>query len=857
MLMEQPGRSINRININRIKPPRAFSLSAAYLLSGFCSLIYQMVWIRNFSLIFGSTAIAMSIVTAVFFGGLALGSRIFGKISTFSVNPVRLYAILEIIISLYALAFPWVLSSAENLYASLYPFLSANLLLLVLAGASISCVVLLLPTVMMGGTLPLLARHFIREPVLAGRQAGLLYGLNALGAALGCFLAGYVFLHTLGLNKTNILAAAVNLILAIAVFAVSRQTKISNKTQKFSKISQKELKKLKNQKSSVKKFPVKVNKLPVKVNKLPVKVNKLPVKMENNHSKVIILTISCFAISGFVSMAYEVIWLRYLLFFFRDTSFLYAGIIGVFILGIAMGSLLCGWIVTRVKAMLAFFGFLQMGIGLFTIIAIYLPVSWHNTIFEAGERGCANILLVLFSLLIIPSILMGAVFPVVIKIIISETRIAGERIGQAFAVNTIGSILGSLTAGFLFFMIMGLQAALYILFALNMIMAGVLIASERSPSIKHLFFIPVLICLLFPVIIEFSSKGALPERIVAEISRYEEVLEIKEGITGTSWAAKSKLADVVRLVENRVVFSKTNSASFVIQGFIPQLLTVQIPRNVLGLCFGGGLSYYAGRLFPEIKHFDFVDISKKNMDLALKYFPQNKGLKDDQRVNFIVDDVYRFVKYTENRYDLIIMDPNPPILSYRCAALYTKEFYELAQKRLNEKGFFTQVLPLKHMSDTETVNVMKTFSSVFENCLMWWNGFEPVMIGSNRAFQFDVREIRMRINRPEINRPLEKYSKEADYTRLSHFLSGLLLITEDFRKIAAAGIIYTNDLNKLELSSFNNINANNITRIHGNLTPWSDAKNIFYGLSNFDQYTAQLSARREYLMKILYRKYRL
>jgi len=344
---------------------------------------------------------------------------------------------------------------------------------------------------------------------------------------------------------------------------------------------------------------------------------------------------------------------------------------------------------------------------------------------------------------------------------------------------------------------------------------------------------------------------------VDRISNYEEILEIKEGITGTSWATKSKTDDIVKLTENRVIFSKTNSASFVIQGFIPQLLVAQIPDKVLGLCFGGGLSYYSGRQFPEIKQFDFVDISKKNMDLALDYFPQNRGLKDDQRANFIVDDVYSFLKYTIKKYNLIIMDPNPPVLSYRCASLYTKEFYELAQKRLNNKGFFTQVLPLKHMSDMETVNVMKTFSSVFENCLMWWNGFEPVMIGSNQVFKFDTQEINRRIKRPQINKLLKKYSKEADYTRLSHFLSGLLLITEDFKKIAATGTIYTNDLNRLELSSFNNINVNNIIRIHENLTHWSEAEKIFYGISNLEKYAPQLSARREYLMKVLYKKYRI
>jgi len=340
-----------------------------------------MVWIRSFSLVFGSTVVAMSLVIAVFFTGLALGSQIFGKVSISIRNPVRLYAILEILISLYALIFPQILSSAENIYASLHPFLSANSLLLILARVLIACLVLLLPTMMMGGTLPILARYFIKKSVLAGRQAGLLYGLNALGASLGCFLTGYLFFHTLGLSKTNILAGTINLMLALTALVISQQTKLITKTPEETETCEK------------------------------------LAKIKNIDSKKIFLTVFCFGISGFVSMAYEIVWLRYLLFFFRDTSFLYAGIIGVFILGIAAGSLLCGWIVKKVKPVLAFFGFLQMGIGLSTILAIYLPLPWHNIIFEAGEKSCVNILGILFSLLIIPTILMGATFPVVVKII--------------------------------------------------------------------------------------------------------------------------------------------------------------------------------------------------------------------------------------------------------------------------------------------------------------------------------------------------------------------------------------------------------------------------------------------------------
>ena len=805
--------------VKDIRVPWKLPLSIAYFLSGLCGLIYQVVWIRKFCLIFGSTVFAMSVVIAVFFGGLAIGSYLFGKISTSSRNPLRLYATLEVAIGLYALGFPWILGGIEKIYASIYPSIYENFTLIVLMRASISSVILLPPTVLMGGTLPILTKHFVRKLALVGQQTGLIYGLNTIGAALGSFLTGYLLLPTLGVSKTNVLAGLINLILGLAMLAISRQTELTD-----------------------------VSRVEDKTRKEPEKV-----EIEHQHSGIIPLTIACFGVSGFVSMAYEVIWPRYSLFFFRDTSYLYTGIITIFILGIGVGSLVCRLIINRIRSTIALFGFLQVGIGLSTILAIYLPIPWYQTICEAGEMSSGNVLLFLFILLIIPAIFMGATFPVVTEIITTKLHTVGRQVGRAYALNTVGCICGSLAAGFFFFPVIGLQATLYLLFGLNMIMATVLIAAERWPIRLRLFMaiIPFSLCVLFPVFLQYGFDYQLPELIVYKISNKEEVLEIDEGITGTTWAVRSMYSGAVMLLENRVIISRDNSASFLIQGYIPLLLTPKVPRNVLGLCFGGGLSYYAGRLFPEIEQFDFVDISKKNMDIAIRHFPENEGLKDDPRARFIVDDAYNFLKYSGNKYDLILMDPTPPTFSFRCATLYTREFYELARKRLSEGGYFAQVVPLKHMSYLESMSVMKTFASVFKNCLLWWNGFEPVMIGSNQEFHLNIREIRERLNRPLVQSSLKRISGEIEYNYLGHFLSGLLLTTEDFRKVAEIGTVYTNDLNRLEFSSGHYANnLDSVIRIYTHLSPWMEAKEIFFGM-DLEKYTQQLTARREYLMTIL------
>ena len=150
--------------------------------------------------------------------------------------------------------------------------------------------------------------------------------------------------------------------------------------------------------------------------------------------------IGCFAASGFVSMAYEIVWLRYLLFYFRDTAYLYAGILSIFIIGIAMGSFLCRRHISQIRRPFLLFGLLQLGIGIFTALAVYLPIPWQEAFFEAGKRSSLLLLGLLFLLLVLPAILMGAIFPTITMIITKDVHGVGREIGKAYALNTAGSI---------------------------------------------------------------------------------------------------------------------------------------------------------------------------------------------------------------------------------------------------------------------------------------------------------------------------------------------------------------------------------------------------------------------------------
>ena len=847
-------------------------LSAAYFLSGLCALIYETVWVYQFSRIFGTTALAMSFVVAMFFAGLAAGSHMFGKMSAKSPNPLRLYAFLELAVGAYALVLPLLIVAAEKIYAGLYPSLAGSFALILAARAVLAFAVLFPPAFLMGGTLPALVTRFAEHMATLGSRAGLVYGMNALGAALGSFLSGYALLELLGVAWTNAAAALLNLAIGCLAWVLSVQrgaVRVERGALCATDVAAPAV-----WRGLIRASAGSTDK--------PPRCGGISVAQAARATR---LVIACFAVSGFVSMSYEMLWLRYLTLYLHETIYLYTGIITIFVLGIGLGSLICGYVVSRCERLLALLGWLQAGIGLLTVLAIYLPIHYFQAIYSSGLVSAGRIFFILLALLVAPAALMGATFPVVTKIIVRNLGEVGSQVGRAYALNTLGGILGLLSSGFVLHYFLGLQVTLYILFALNMTLAAILFAADRTaarvgPSsgdrqpiskrpvapgrlpaggvsprwelaLPHLGILPLIALIL----IVQCSHLRLPQAVLHKpLKPFEKVLEVREGAIGITWATTGKDANEVHLWENGCRIGRGGRSTFLAEGYIPMLLAPRIPRDVLGLAFGAGLSYRAARLFPEVRRLDFVDISRDNIAVALKHFPENAGLKDDPRARFIVDDAYSYVKYTQSTYDLILMEPTPPRFSYQAASLYTKEFYEFARKRLADGGYFCQVLPLKDLSPEETAGVMRTFSLVFAHCLLWRNGWDCLMIGCEQAFHLDVQAIGERLSRPAIQGSLRECAPTIDkFYVLDNFISGLLLADEDFRKACAGGAIYTDDKPGLRFTTGRNITTGNIRAIQAHLTPWPELRKLFDKFPGFEEKEPLLTVKREYLMAMLYK----
>ncbi|MCY4553910.1 MAG: fused MFS/spermidine synthase, partial [Candidatus Poribacteria bacterium] len=426
-----------------------------FIFSGASGLIYQVIWMRQLTLIFGSTVFATSTVLTAFMGGLALGSYYFGrKIDESTQSPLRVYALLEAGIGAFCLVWPLILAALSAIYVLIHRNITSEFYTLSLIRFVLTFGVLLIPSTLMGGTLPVLTRFFVKRLEQLGTNIGILYALNTFGAVIGTVAAGFFLIEALGIRWTlgigiaiNFAVAAIALVLArkaLTIEDASSQPEILVEDKTLSPATQ----------STESRKP----------------------KAESH------LVLWAIGISGFCALAYEVLWTRIMVFFLGSTTYAFATMLAAFLFGIALGSMLLARWVDRIKQPVAIFGIIQLGIGLFALIlmpafeVLYGMSSALQSTFGASRFwtffSC-------FLVMCLPTFLMGASFPLVTKIYTGSARQLGKSIGNVYAVNTVGSILGAFCAGFILIPILGIRPSIVLTVALNSGIGCLLILKSR------------------------------------------------------------------------------------------------------------------------------------------------------------------------------------------------------------------------------------------------------------------------------------------------------------------------------------------------------------------------------------------
>lgn len=664
-------------------------LRACFFLSGSAGLMLQIAWSKELSYILGNTLYAVSTVVAAFMTGLGLGSYVISRYGERIRRPVRVYAILEVAIGLLgALSIPF-LRSTPPLFSWLQATLGANQDAFLFVRFLAIFVLLLPAVVLMGMTLPIVVGANARKSREDSHEAGLLYGLNTLGAVVGTLAASFVVVSHFGLVGTCVVAGALDLVAAVAAVWVDRR---AGKTSERAVVSAEEK-----------------------------RVRTAPPPMSSAQWGVIIL----FAVSGAVAIGYEVAWFRVLGLTFGPSVYAFASMLAMYLLGIGVGSAAAGPYVQRMRTPgLIAFGALETvlgAVGLVVLVGINQLPGIYASIFgqllgTIGAQALPVSQLILAAILVLlPCLVMGILFPVVVR----AFREAGpdyspeRNIGRLYVWNTAGGILGSLLTGFVILPRLGVRATLLLAGVASCAIgvSAVLLARREAgkarraksgaPPIRWWLgpVLPGLVAaLLFAIVappfnISVFNQGSYrdlyggqKEKDTAPVGQ---LIFHREG-ANASVAVYRSLGSAALHIGGKPDAS-TNTGDILTQCFSGHLAMFFAPtiENVAVLGFGSGMTAGAVLAYPEVKHLDLMEIEHGVIEAAPYFSSINREPLADPRTNLILEDGRIHLTYVDRTYDVIISEPSNPWM-VGVSNLFTTEFYEIVRSRLRPGGVFVQ-----------------------------------------------------------------------------------------------------------------------------------------------------------------------
>ncbi len=743
-------------------PPAAKAIVfAAFFLSGLSGLVYEAIWMRMLTFTFGSTTLAVSTALAAFMAGLAIGCYIFGRIVDRVKNHVRTYIILEILIGLYGISTLYTLTNLDKIYGPLLEYISGDFYLLTAIRFVLAFIVIGVGAVLMGGTLPVISRIVIKEKDSIGEQFGTLYAVNTFGAVLGVLLAGYLLIPLIGLRNGIATAALINFAIAGCFFLfIARNQNITAL--------------------------------------LPAKTD---VKTRETIKQPFILTllVIAFAISGFASLAYQVLWTKTLALIIGSSVYAFTIMLATFLFGIAAGSMIMVGLLKRIKQKeYLWFGLIQIGIAfavLFSAILIgNLPLTFlamtawvpHNFF------GIQLMEFAVASLAMLPAtLLMGAAFPLVCRIYAGNAlEQLGTRIGIVYAANTMGAVLGAIAAGFILIPLIGTEITLRILAGINLLIGlfflvygmenrkrwgwfagGSAILAGTLAAVLPPAWNPVLMNSNFPYLI----KALVKRPQVAEMILAGKAIYTDEDISGSVMVYKMHDGSLnLNLSGHNEGGTHPADMNVQIEQALLPALIHKAPKRVLLVGLGAGITLGALLQVEGIEEIDLLEISSGAVKANRFFAEYNNHALQDKRVNVIIDDARHFFARTGKKYDLIINTPSYSWVS-GTANIFTQEFYDLARARLAPDGIFAAWLHLYNITPIDIKRFVKTVHSVFPDTSLWLSStsYELIVLGSEKPLTVDYSSMAQRLKVKKLSDELARVSAPVPESIIGlHLMSG-------------------------------------------------------------------------------------
>lgn len=730
-----------------------------FFLSGATGLLYEVVWARMLTQIFGNTTHAVATVLSAFMAGLALGSFVFGRIVDAGRNALLAYGLLEGGVGLYGLMVPALFALTQRAYTFLYGLADVSFAAFSILLFLLSFLVIVIPTALMGATLPVLSRFCVTRVAVLGRRVGDLYAINTLGAVVGCALTGFLLIAELGLRGTVRLGASVNLLIAAAIVITVAVLRGERPT------------------------PEGV------ADETPTALPPVP-----GRSRLDWALLVAFGLSGAAAMVYENAWTRALTLVIGMSTYSFTVMLTTFLVGLGLGSLLYArWWGTR-EVGVAGFGLLQLLIALFSLASIplfeRLPLLFLRLRLGFGDsfpQFLAIQMLLSALVMIVPTLLFGATFPVVAQIYTRSLYVVGRGVGTAYASNTLGAIAGAFLGGFLFIPLIGVQRSIGLGVAVNAAVGVLLVAMDvRVRPGRRLLAGAAMLAVSAAAFLGFgawdrrvmTSGVAIYARNYADLPTdalrrewmtRDDLLFYREGLTATISVHRSAGSDYLYEKTNgKVDASYGDTPTQLMVGYLPMLFNPAAKR-VLVIGMGSGMTAKAVAAFP-VEQLQVVEIEPAVIEGARFFGDKNGRIHDDPRVRFIHADGRNYLLAARQRYDVIVSEPSNPWIA-GVGNLFTREYYRLALSHLAEEGVFGQWMQTYAMAPEDLRMVYRTFAEVFPDVSLWAvNDSDMLLIGTTRPQRLSYAGLRAALaDRPAAQRDLRDLGFEDPYSLLAMY----------------------------------------------------------------------------------------
>jgi spermidine synthase len=662
-----------------------------FMASGAAGLIYQVVWTQDLVLIFGDTTQAVVTTVTAFLAGLGIGALVGARVAARLRNALRVYGLLEIAVGGIALLMPLLFDIVATLFRSAYislPSVEVELIRFALAFVAMIPV-----TMLMGMSLPVLTRHLVRTDPDIGERIARLYGLNTLGAVIGSVASGYFLIELIGLRATTFVAVALNLCAGGGAVLIARTLQ-----------------------------------RPRELNAGVPAAARRP-RLRPRQYLVLCVTF----VSGLVSLALEVLWTRIMLQDTGSSIYVFVAVVSVFLIGIAAGSLVYERQKDRAPQM-ATLGTLLATAALLAIV----PLTVSNI---TGPSG-----LPIAVLLILPVTgILGFTFPLTVRLFVGSADQASRGVGLVYAVNTVGCVCGTVSAGFLFIPLIGTSAAIITLCIAQAALGGGL-AFAYAPR-KELLRPFIAVMAVGILGLSFLIPAARLTYVQRQISTTHLQTAHFDDPVASIDVTGSAIPHKRNLYINGVGITKLTIVTKLL-AYIPKALRPNA-TTMLNICFGMGSTYRSSIIaglhttaveldptVPTVMHWFYSDASK--------YLHSPLG-------HVIISDGRNYVRLSNKRYDLITIDAPPPIWSAGAVVLLTREFYQEAIKRLEPGGVLTSFVPYGDES-----LLLRTFRASFRYVIVMKGlRYGMYMIGSQSPMQLRSSAIKQLFGSPAVRADLD------------------------------------------------------------------------------------------------------